>query len=68
MAEIISGTVRSGTLTKPVLNIFAHGQLGRIASILVERLYTAKQLRLGKALYLKADEGAQLLGMLIVNG
>ena len=68
MAEIISGTVRSGTLAKLVLSIFAHGQFDRIASILVERLHTAKQLRLDKALCLKADEGAQLLGMLVANG
>ena len=58
MAEIINRIIRSRTLAKLVLNIFIYSQLSRIASIFIERFYTAKQLRLNKALYLKTDKGA----------
>ena len=56
MAEIISGIIRSKTLIKLILNIFAYSQFSRIASIFIKYFYTAKQLRLDKALYLKIDK------------
>ena len=59
--------MRSRTFIKLVLNIFVYNQLNYIALIFIERFYTAKQLRLNKALYLKADKGAQLLDILIIN-
>ena len=48
--------MRSKIFIKLVLNIFIYSQLDYIALIFIKCLYTAKQLRLNKALYLKTNK------------
>ena len=50
--------MRSKIFIKLILSIFIYGQLGRIALIFIKYFYTAKQLRLDKAFYLKTNKGA----------